>query len=91
MSAKIHNFKFCRKCKQEVNFGEYKTHKRLSTKYQNNFLVGIDYKNERLKIKYANGYTLIDRSKKDPDKAVKHTCKSCKRSKGNIVGIKLDH
>ena len=78
MSAKKHNFKFCRKCKQEVNFGEYKKHKRLSAKYRNNFLKSIDYDDGRIKIKYSNGYTLIDRSKKDPDMAVKHICKNCK-------------
>ena len=78
MSAKEHNFKFCRKCKQEVNFGEYKEHERLSAKYRNNFLVSIDHNDKRVKIKYSNGYTLIDRSKEDPDKAVKHFCKNCK-------------
>ena len=78
MSAKEHNFKFCRKCKQEVNFGEYKEHERLSAKYRNNFLVSINHNDKRIKIKYSNGYTLIDRSKEDPDKAVKHICKNCK-------------
>lgn len=78
MSAKKHNFKFCRKCKQEVNFGEYKKHKRLSAKYRNNFLESMDHSDKRIKIKYFNGYTLIDRSKKDPDMAVKHICKNCK-------------
>jgi len=78
MSAKKHNFKFCRKCKQEINFGEYKAHKRLSAKYRNNFLESIDFNDGRIKIKYSNGYTLIDRSKQDPDRAVKHICKNCK-------------
>jgi len=38
MSAKKFNFKFCKKCKQEVNFGEYKEHRRMGTKYHNDFL-----------------------------------------------------
>ena len=78
MSAKKHNFKFCKKCKQEINFGEYKEHRRMGTKYHNDFLVSMDHNDKRIKIKYSNGYTLIDRSKQDPDRAVKHICKNCK-------------
>ena len=55
MSAKKHNFKFCKKCKQEINFGEYKAHKRMGTKYHKNFLVSMDHNDKRIKIKYSNG------------------------------------
>ena len=54
MSAKKHNFKFCKKCKQEINFGEYKAHKRMGTKYHKNFLVSMDHNDKRIKIKYQN-------------------------------------
>lgn len=82
MSTEEYNVKFCDKCKQEVNFGEYQGHKNLKTEYQKLFT-----DQSKIKIKYSNGYTVIDRGKE----SVVHTCKSCKRSKGNILGIKLDH
>jgi len=87
MSAKEHNFKWCDLCKQEVNFGEYQGHKRMDTKYQHGFLESMDHSTHVIKIKYVGGHTVIDRNKE----SVVHTCKGCKRSKGNIVGIKLDH
>ena len=37
MSSKEYNVKFCDKCKQEVNFGEYQGHKNLKTEYQKLF------------------------------------------------------
>lgn len=87
MSAEEHNIKWCDRCKQEVNFGEYQGHKRMGTKYRKDFLESMDHTTHVVKIKYSNGYTIIDRNKE----TVAHTCKSCKRSKGKMLGIKLDH